>query len=407
METPPPVYYQPPPPPPPPYQPPVAPAEPPRSSAQGGRRLAVFVAAGVLVGAIVGGATGATLVSQKQSATTRGGAAYIAAPKSEGSPALTALGVSAAAVYAQDAPGVVTITTELGSSFRTFSEATGSGIVVNSSGDILTNEHVISGARQIRVTFKDGPTVPGTVSGSDASSDLAVVHVSVAAGQLHPLVLANSDAVQIGDPVLAIGSPFGLSDSLSSGIVSGLNRSGTAPSGRALTGLLQTDAAINPGNSGGPLLNAKGEVIGVDESIQSPVQGSVGVGFAVPINTAKRIISQLEKGQAVQHPWLGISGETLTPGLAGSLGISQQSGVLVVQVIAGSPAQKAGLQSTGTAGSGDDIITAIDGHNLASVEALTSYLDTKKVGDKVTMTVVRGGKSISVSATLADFQKQP
>ena len=409
METPPPTYYRPPPPPPPLYQPPVAPSEPPPPPlpARGGRRLGVVLAVGVLIGAVVGGAAGATLVSQKQSTPARAGAPYIAAPKSDASPALTALAVSAAAVYAQDAPGVVTITTELGSSFRTFSEATGSGIVVNSQGDILTNEHVISGARQVRVTFKDGPTVSGTVSGSDASSDLAIVHVSVAAGQLHPLVLANSDAVQVGDPVLAIGAPFGLSESLTSGIISGVNRSGTAPSGRALTGLLQTDAAINPGNSGGPLLNAKGEVIGVDESIQSPVQGSVGVGFAVPINTAKRIITQLEKGQAVQHPWLGISGESLTPGLASSLGISQQSGVLVVQVIAGSPAQKAALQSTGSPAAGDDIITAIDGHNLASVEALTTYLDTKKVGDKVTMTVVRAGKSISVTATLADFQKQP
>jgi S1-C subfamily serine protease len=367
----------------------------------------VVLGAGVLIGAIVGGAAGATLVSQKQSAASRGGAAYIAAPTTNGSPALTSLAVSAGAIYAQDSPGVVTITTELGSSFRTFSEATGSGIVVNNQGDILTNEHVISGARQIRVAFKDGPTVSGTVSGSDASSDLAIVHVSVAAGQLHPLVLANSDAVQIGDPVLAIGTPFGLSESLSSGIISGVNRSGTAPSGRALTGLLQTDAAINPGNSGGPLLNAKGEVIGVDESIQSPVQGSVGVGFAVPINTAKRIISQLEKGQAIQHPWLGISGETISPGLASSLGLSQQSGVLVVQVISGSPAQKAGLQSTGSPSTGDDIITAIDGHNLASVEALTTYLDTRKVGDKVTLSVVRGGKTISVNATLADFQKQP
>src|SRR6202022_1310115 len=192
----------------------------------------------------------------------------------------------------------------------------------------------------IRGAFKSGTPGRGTVAGVDASDDLAVVHVSVPADQLHPLVLANSDAIQIGDPVLAIGTPFGLSGSLTSGIISGLGRSGPAPSGRALAGLIQTDAAINPGNSGGPLLNAKGEVIGVDESIQSPVQGSVGVGLAVPINTAKRIISQLEKGQAVQHPWLGISGETLTPGLASSLGISQQSGVLVVQVIAGSPAEK-------------------------------------------------------------------
>ncbi|HXA43174.1 MAG TPA: trypsin-like peptidase domain-containing protein [Candidatus Solibacter sp.] len=364
------------------------------------------MAVGVLVGAIIGGAAGATLVADRQKTGNSNGTPYIAAPNASGG-STTASGISAAAIYQQTSPGVVVIVTELSANFRNVGEATGSGIVLNNSGDILTNEHVVAGARQIRVTFKDGTTVAGTVAGTDASDDLAVVHVTGAASHLHPLVLANSDAAQIGDPVLAIGTPFGLSGSLTSGIVSGLGRSSTSPSGRALTGMIQTDAPINPGNSGGPLLNAKGEVLGVDESIQSPVQGSVGVGFAVPINTAKRVISNLEAGKAVQHPWLGISGQTITQSLADSLSLPKSTGVLVVQVVTGSPAAKAGLVGTGSADSGDDIITAMDGHQLASVEALTTYLDSKNVGDKVTMTVVRGSKTMSLTATLADFQQQP
>jgi S1-C subfamily serine protease len=360
----------------------------------------------VLIGAIVGGAAGVTLTAQRQRSVSIG-VPFLSAPNPSSSVLPAANAVSAAAIYQQDAAGVVTITTELAAGFRSIGEATGSGIVVNAQGDILTNQHVVEGARQIRVAFKNGATVSGTVAGVDASDDLAVVHVSVAAAQLHPLVLGNSDALQIGDPVLAIGTPFGLSGSLTSGIVSGLGRSGTAPSGRALTGLVQTDAAINPGNSGGPLLNAKGEVVGVDESIQSPVQGSVGIGLAVPINTAKRVLPSLEKGQAVQHPWLGISGQTITSALADSLGLSRQSGVLVVQVISGSPAQSAGIHGSGQPDTSDDIITGIDGHSLSSIEDLTNVLDSKHVGDHVTIAVVRGGKAISVGVTLADFKQQP
>ncbi len=414
-----PPAYQPLPPPPPAYEPPpVPPAYPPPSSPGSSayegpsaltprpRRLLPLVAIGVLVGAIIGGAVGATLVADRQKTGSGNGTPYIAAPNASGG-STTAGGISAAAIYQQTSPGVVVIVTELSANFRNVGEATGSGIVLNNNGDILTNEHVVSGARQIRVTFKDGTTVAGTVAGTDASDDLAVIRVSGAGSHLHPLVLANSDAAQIGDPVLAIGTPFGLAGSLTSGIVSGLGRSSTSPSGRALTGMIQTDAPINPGNSGGPLLNAKGEVLGVDESIQSPVQGSVGVGFAVPINTAKRVISSLEAGQAVQHPWLGISGQTITQSLADSLSLPKSSGVLVVQVVTGSPAAKAGLHGTGSADSGDDILTAVDGHQITSVEALTTYLDTRKVGDTVTMTVVRGGKTMSLKATLADFQQQP
>jgi S1-C subfamily serine protease len=244
------------------------------------------------------------------------------------------------------------------------------------------------------------------VLGVDASDDLAIVKVSVSSSRLHPLALGDSSAVQVGEPVVAIGTPFGLSESLTAGIVSGLNRTSQAPNGRQLTGLIQTDAAINPGNSGGPLLNAQGQVIGIDESIQSPIQGNVGVGFAVPSNTAKRVLNQLKKGQTVQRPWLGISGQTITPAVAQQYGLSRDSGVIVVEAIAGNPAAQAGLRGSGNPDPSDDIIIAIDGHPTNTIDQLTAYLDTKNVGDKVTLTVVRGSQTIKIQVTLGAFQPQ-
>jgi S1-C subfamily serine protease len=383
------------------------PSPPPRRSL-----LVPVLLVGLLAGGTAGAALGVTLTAHHQSTPT-GGSSLFANPGSQSSGsrnssaagANASLSFNAASIFQQAAPGVVMISTDLGSSFRNFSEGTGSGFVLDAQGNVLTNQHVVSGAHAIHVRFHDGNTVSGTVAGVDASDDLAVVKVSVPQSRLHPLTLGNSDAVQVGDPVLAIGAPFGLPESLSAGIVSGLSRSNTAPSGRALTGM-QTDASINPGNSGGPLLNARGEVIGIDESIQSPVQGSVGVGFAVPSNTARTILSALEKGQTVQHPWLGISGETIDATLADSLKLSRHSGILVVQVISGSPAQHAGLKATGSAGSSDDIITAVDGHALSSIENLTTYLDSKHVGDHVTLSVARGSQTLSIAVTLGNFQQR-
>jgi S1-C subfamily serine protease len=369
-----------------------------------------MLAAGLVLGTL-GGAIGSVLTHRSQpiaavtSPTPTPSVAVTVG--SSPAPADAAGTLSPAAIYKLAAPGVVTISSVVGSTFRSFGEATGSGIVLDTQGNILTNEHVVANARQTQVTFSDGSTVSGTVVGVDASDDLAIVKVSVAASRLHPLTLANSDAVQVGDPVLAIGAPFGLQESLTSGIVSGLNRSGSAPNGRALTGMIQTDAPINPGNSGGPLLNAQGQVIGIDESIQSPVQGSVGVGFAIASNTAKNVLSQLEKGQSIQHASLGISGQTITAATAQQYGLSRQSGVLVVQVLSGSPAEQAGLQASGQPDSSDDIITAIDGRTVNTIDDLTRYLNTKHVGDRVTLTIIRGGKTISVGVTLGNFQAQP
>jgi S1-C subfamily serine protease len=198
---------------------------------------------------------------------------------------------TAESVYAQVSPGVVTITADVGNG-----QAIGSGIVLDTQGNILTNAHVIAGARQMQVTLSTGQTVTATLVGSNSSADLAVIRISVPASSLHPVTLGNSGGVQVGDTVYAIGSPFGLSGTLTEGIVSNLNQGGSASNGANLSGLIQTDAAINPGNSGGPLVNTAGQVIGINNSIESPVNGNVGVGFAISINQVKQLLPALEGG---------------------------------------------------------------------------------------------------------------
>ncbi len=381
---------------------PLAASPSPSASRPGGsRRLpAAMLAAGILVGNLAGGAAGAALVSRTQPAGAPLAGRTVSSPRAATAPSPG----SVTALYQQDAPAVVTISTEVGRpAARSFGEATGSGIVVDQQGDILTNQHVVAGARQIQVTFSDGTTAAGTLRGADASADLAVVHVDVSSAALHPIALGDSDVLQVGDAVYAIGAPFGLSGSLTAGIVSGLHRSSAAPSGRTLTGLIQTDAAINPGNSGGALVDAAGALIGINESIQSPIQGNVGVGFAIPINAARALIPDLARGVAVQHPGLGISGQSITPAVADSLGLKPRAGVLVVDVVSGGPADRAGLRGTGSPSASDDIITAIDGHDLPAIDRLTQYLDGRHVGDQVTLTVVRGGGTIWLKVTLADF----
>jgi S1-C subfamily serine protease len=367
---------------------------------------AAMLAAGLVVGSIGGGAVGALVASHRPAASNP---TPSAATVASGALAPAPSAGSFAAIYQQVKDGVVTITTSVSrSGARSFSQAEGSGIVVDKQGDILTNAHVVGSSSQVQVTFSDGHTATAQVKGVDQSADLAVVQVSGSADQLHPLPVGNSDALQVGDTALAVGSPFGLQGTFTAGIISGLNRSTTAPTGRALTGMIQTDAPINPGNSGGALLDGKGQLIGINDSIQSPVEGNVGVGFAIPINRALSLLPSLEKGIAIQHPALGIKGQTLTASTASQLGITgQTSGVLVIEATPGGPAAAAGLQGTGQADAGDDIITAIDGHATATIDQLTQYLDTKKVGDRVTLSVTRNGRHITLGVTLGNFQAQP
>jgi S1-C subfamily serine protease len=253
-------------------------------------RTAIAVAALFVIGGIGGGALGAEVILSRTPAPTP---VAVTRSTSTSSVAQAQTPSSAPTIYQQAAPGVVTITTETAGRFGRIGEGTGSGIVLNTNGDILTNAHVVAGANQLQVTFSDGRTLPATLVSSNTSADLAVIRVSAAASTLHPLILGNSDKVLVGDQVYAIGAPFGLQESMTAGIVSGLNRQNAAS---GLSGLIQTDAPINPGNSGGALLNTQGQVIGINDSIESPIAGNVGVGFAIPVNVVKQLLSSLEGG---------------------------------------------------------------------------------------------------------------
>jgi S1-C subfamily serine protease len=270
---------------------PTPPAPPPTPPSNRSGRRTLVLGSLVVIGALLGGGLGAGAVLKLTPAGPVAAATSSPAPAASAAPVASALSVTS--LYQAAVQGVVTITTQIPGRFGSLGQGTGSGIVLDQSGDILTNAHVVSDASQVQVTFNDGQSVAGTVSGVNTSADLAVVKVSVAASSLHPLPLGNSNNVLVGDSVYAIGAPFELSGSLTAGIVSGLNRTNPAT---GLTGLIQTDARINPGNSGGPLLNTQGQVVGINQSIDSPVAGSVGVGFAIPVNLVKQLVASLEGG---------------------------------------------------------------------------------------------------------------
>jgi len=250
---------------------------------------ALALAIGVGAGAATGGA-----VLFDHGASASPAAATTTSGSTTSTTSSSSTTTAAATIYKADAAGVVSITVTTGNGV-----GEGSGIVLDTKGDIVTNAHVVAGAQRVEVAFSDGTTVTGTVVGTNSSADLAVVRVAVAASSLHPLTLANSDSVQVGDTVYAIGSPFGLSGTLTRGIVSAIHRDGSATSTSTLTNLIQTDTPINPGNSGGPLLNAQGQVIGINNSIVSPVDGNVGVGFAIPSNQVSQLLGSLEGGSTV------------------------------------------------------------------------------------------------------------
>ncbi|TMB65295.1 MAG: trypsin-like serine protease [Chloroflexi bacterium] len=269
-----------------PAAPPASPPSPPPKRFR--RGLLVAVAALTVAGGAGSGAVAAALVAHAAPAAAATAGTATTVQSTSLSPA------TAESIYKQVSAGVVTITSNVGNG-----QAIGSGIVLDTRGDILTNAHVIAEAKQMQVTLSNGQTVAAALVGSNPAADLAVIRVSVPASSLHPVTLGNSDSVQIGDMVYAIGSPFGLSGTFTEGIVSNLNQGGSASNGASLSGLIQTDAAINPGNSGGPLVNAQGQVIGINNSIESPVDGNVGVGFAIPINQVKQLLSSLEGGSTV------------------------------------------------------------------------------------------------------------
>jgi S1-C subfamily serine protease len=282
----------------------------------------------------------------------------------------------------------------------------GSGFVYDTEGRIITNNHVVDGSKTVDVTFVDGNTYSAKVVGTDAFSDIAVLQITddFSGEHLVPLSLGDSSQLQVGQQMIAIGNPFGLSDTMTTGIVSQVGR--LLPNqemGFSIPDAIQTDAAINPGNSGGPLLDIQGNVVGVNTAIKSSTGDFSGVGFAIPSNAVARIVPHLIKEGKYDHPWLGISGASLTPDLAEKLGLPRDfKGVAIASVTPGGPADKAGItgssQKDVPAG---DIVTAIDGHQVKRIEDIIFYIEEHaSVGDKMTITVYRGGQSQDLTATL-------
>jgi S1-C subfamily serine protease len=333
---------------------------------------------------------------------------------------------SAHDIYERTAPGVVYVTSNIVKQAESpfgFGEtqqqgvATGSGFVINSKGTILTNWHVVENAVKVTVSFEHSKTVEAKVVGKDPSNDLAVLSVPTEGLTLHPLTLGNSANVEVGEPVLAIGNPFGLSRTLTTGVISALQRKITAPNGFEIDNILQTDAPINPGNSGGPLLNAAGEVIGINSQIEtggSGSDGSVGIGFAVPIDTAKKELPELEQGANIRGAYLGVSTLTIDPSLS-SLNLPVKAGALVEKVEAGTAAAKAGLHAGNVEAKiggnevdvGGDIIVGIDGKAVKSSEELASIVGAKKPGETISIELLRASGTGSytkktITATLGE-----
>jgi putative serine protease PepD len=285
----------------------------------------------------------------------------------------------------------------------------GSGFIIDQQGHILTNNHVVEDADRIEVTLHDGTKVRGKLVGRDPSLDLALIKIDVPAERLRTVPLGDSSSLKVGQVAIAIGNPFGFTATLTTGVISALGRVMPAETGRSIRNIIQTDAAINPGNSGGPLLNTAGEVIGINTAIQSPVRGSVGIGFAVPVNAATAVLPQLRKGGAVQHPWLGILGRALNEDVAKELELPISQGVYVVEAYPDSPAEKAGLRGEGamgrdrnSAGRKGDVIVFVDDIKVKGADEITAYMDEKKqVGDTIRIRIWREGTEQTLTATLA------
>jgi S1-C subfamily serine protease len=294
--------------------------------------------------------------------------------------------------------------------------ATGSGFVIDGEGHILTNNHVIEGASKVEVKLGESEKeYEAEVVGADPGTDIALLKVEAPSKELHPLTLGHSAEVEVGDPVVAIGNPFGLDRTVTSGIVSALQRQIQAPNGFSINHVIQTDAAINPGNSGGPLIDSGGAVIGINSQIATGGggDGNVGIGFAIPIDTIRAEISQLETKGEVEHAFLGISGGTITPELAKALNLPVEQGVIVQQVVKKGPADKAGLEAGTTSATingqevrlGGDIITEANGKPVKGMEELVEVIQDSKPGDKLELKILRGGDEKTATVTLGTQPK--
>ena len=292
-------------------------------------------------------------------------------------------------------------------------EGSGSGSIIDNRGHIVTNNHVIREAQKLEVTLADGSKWPAQLTGTDSDNDLAVIKINAPAEKLKALPFGDSRKLQVGQKVLAIGNPFGLGLTLTTGIVSSLGRTIRSEVGTTIEDVIQTDASINPGNSGGPLLNSEGEIIGINTAIISPTGGSVGIGFAIPSNTAKRIVGELMTKGFVSYPYLGAIVHTLIPQFAKALRLNVERGAMVVEVTPGGPADKAGLKGAKRqvqVGNflhpvGGDIIIRADQLEVREAEQLIRYLRERKIGDTVTLQLIREGKTLEVRVTLQERPK--
>jgi putative serine protease PepD len=350
-------------------------------------RTSVLVAASALAVGVGAGASGWAAVT--------GGDGSAAPQRSTSTPvAATASALTVGEIYKSANPGVVEITARStggpeqgGFPFEQQQprqgQAQGSGFVFDAAGHVVTNYHVVANASEFAVRFSDGSTYDAELVGSDPSTDLAVLKVDAPGDVVHPLDLGNSDDVEIGDGVVAIGSPYGLEETITSGIVSALDRTIESTNGYSIPGTIQTDAAINHGNSGGPLLDAQGDVVGVNSQIESESGGNTGIGFAIPSNTVRSVADQIVSGGDVEHAYLGVSLDDST----------DPAGALVGAVTDGSPAEGAGLRA-------GDVVTSFDGEEITGASDLTGAVSALEVGDEIELTYVRDGDTKTVQVTL-------
>jgi S1-C subfamily serine protease len=399
--------------------------------------VAALAGGGVAAVAVHGlDATDKTVTTTVEAAASSSGTTGSSSPSNDANAAFARSGgKSVSSIYKQDAPGVVTITSTITSStsgdFNPFgpgqpSQATaeGSGFVIDRQGRILTNAHVVAGATSVVVAFEDGVSAKATVLGRDSLYDLAVLKVDVPQSELHPLNLGSVSSVEVGDPVVAIGNPFGYAQTVTAGIVSAKGRLIPSPSGnnKFIPGAIQTDAAINHGNSGGPLIDRHGNVIAINAQLADPsttgTDANAGVGFAIPIDLAKRALVNLEQGKPASHPYLGIRVDALNSSVAAANSKVPAHGLLIAGVAKDSPAAAAGLkggsQAIDVGGQqycvGGDVITAIQGHTVNTLDDLQERISGYAAGDKIKLSVTGGdGSKRSVTLTVGSIpaQRQP
>ncbi len=317
-------------------------------------------------------------------------------------------------VYEKVADGVVNVTgtaMQMDFFFNAFpTQGSGSGSIIDTKGHILTNHHVVANAQKLEVTLADGSKWPAKLVGSDPDNDLAVIKIEVPKEKLKVISMGDSKSLRIGQKVLAIGNPFGLQRTLTTGIVSSLGRTIRSEVGTLIEDVIQTDAAINPGNSGGPLLNSEGEIVGINSAIISPTGGSVGIGFAIPVNTAKKVVPELISKGYVTYPYIGATVQSLIPEMAKYLKLKIERGAMISEVVKGGPADKAGLKGGNQrvqVGNmivlvGGDIVVKADQKEVKTNDELIHYIREKKPGDTVLLKVFRKDSFIDLKVTLGE-----